>query len=71
MYKGSLCSPRWDTKWLRVAKHPMSHWTSLTFLTWPISAMAEIYSGLTSMPHLMMMYTRSLPRRTPNVIIQF
>jgi hypothetical protein len=33
LYKGSPRSPRQDTKWLRDARHPMSHWTSLTFLT--------------------------------------
>jgi hypothetical protein len=40
----------------------MSHWTSLTFLTWSISEVAEILSGFTSMLCLVMMYPRSLPR---------
>jgi hypothetical protein len=35
-YKGSAHSPSWDMKHLWAATHPMSHWTSLTFLTWPI-----------------------------------
>jgi hypothetical protein len=54
LYKGSLHSPNRDTKQLRAMRHPMSCWTSLTFLTWPISAMAEILSGFASMPRLVM-----------------
>jgi hypothetical protein len=65
--KGSPHSPRRDTKRLRVARHPMSHWTSLTFLTWTIPAMAEILCRLASMPRLVMMYPRSLPWGTPKV----
>jgi hypothetical protein len=61
LYMGSPCSPSQDTKQLRVVRHPMSCWTSLTFFTQPISVMAEILSGFASMPHLVMMYHRSLP----------
>jgi hypothetical protein len=45
----------------------MSHWTSLTFLTWPISVIAEILSGFASMPCSVMMYPRSLPQGTLKV----
>jgi hypothetical protein len=45
----------------------MSHWTSLTFLTWPILVMAEILLGLASMPHTVMMCTKCLPWGTPKV----
>jgi hypothetical protein len=45
----------------------MSLWTSLTFLTWPISVMAEILLGFATMPRLVLMYPRSLPRGTPKV----
>jgi hypothetical protein len=33
LYMGSPRSPNWDTKWLSAARHPISRWTSLTFLT--------------------------------------
>jgi hypothetical protein len=61
LYRGSPHSPSQDTKRLRIARHPMSRWMSLTFLTWPISAMAEILSGSASMPCLVMMCPRSFP----------
>jgi hypothetical protein len=61
MYRESVRSPSWDTKQLRVTRHPMSCWTPLMFLTWPISAMAEILSGIPSLLCSVMMYPKSLP----------
>jgi hypothetical protein len=67
LYRGSLRSPSWDTKWLRVVRHPISRWTSLTFQSWPISVMAEILSGFALMPRLVMIYLRILLQGTPKV----
>jgi hypothetical protein len=67
LYRGNPRSPSWDMKRLRAARHPMSYWTSLASLTWYISVMAEILSGFNLMPHLVMMYPRSLPRGTQKV----
>jgi hypothetical protein len=67
LYKGSPRSPRWDTQRLRVARHPMSCWTSLTFLIWPNFVMAEILLGFASMQHLVMTYPRRLLQGTPKV----
>jgi hypothetical protein len=45
LYRGSPHSPNRDTKQLRAARHPMSRWMSLIFLTWPILAKVDILSG--------------------------
>jgi hypothetical protein len=31
-------------KWLRAVRHPISCWTSLTFLTWPISVILSMFA---------------------------
>jgi hypothetical protein len=36
----------------------MSYWTSLTFLTWYISVMAQILLGFASMQRLLLMYPK-------------
>jgi hypothetical protein len=67
LYRESLRFPSQDMKRPRAALHPMSHWTSLTFLTWPILAMAKILLGFTSISRLEMIYPRSLLQETPKV----
>jgi hypothetical protein len=45
--------------------HPVSFWTSLMHVGDFMLVMAEIFSGLASMPHWLMMKPSSLPEGTP------
>jgi hypothetical protein len=50
---------------LRAAMHPVSFWTSLMHVGDFMLVMAEIFSGLASMPRWLMMKPSSLPDDTP------
>jgi hypothetical protein len=45
--------------------HPVSFWTSLMLVGALMLVMAEIFSGLASMPRWLMMKPSSLPEGTP------
>jgi hypothetical protein len=47
------------------AMHPVSFWTSLMLVGAFILVMAEIFSGLASMPRWLMMKPSSLPEGAP------
>ena len=49
---------------LRVARHPMTHRTPFMFWIGPILVMAEIFSGLASMPRSEIMKPSSMPLET-------
>jgi hypothetical protein len=50
---------------LKAAMHPVSFWTSLMHVGAFMLVMAEIFSGLASMPRWLMMKPSSLPEGTP------
>jgi hypothetical protein len=49
----------------KAAMHPVTFWTSLMDVVAFMLVMAEIFSGLASMPRWLMMKPSSLPEGTP------
>ena len=63
--KGSPCSPSLEINRLRAAMQPVSFCTSLMLAGACMFVMADIFSGLASMPRWLMMNPSSLPEGTP------
>ena len=63
--KGSPRSPSLEMNWLRAAMQPVSFCTSLMLAGACMFVMADIFSGLASMPRWLMMNPSSLPEGTP------
>jgi hypothetical protein len=63
--KGRPSSPSFEINLFKAAMHPVSFWTSLMQVGALMLVMAEIFSGLASMPRWLMMKPSSLPDGTP------
>ena len=63
--KGNPRSPSLDKNRFKVAKQPVSFWTSLMVAGASIAMMALIFSGLASIPQLLTMNPSSFPEGTP------
>jgi hypothetical protein len=60
-YRGRLHSLSRAMKWLRAARQPVTRYTPFKFWIGPMFVMAEIFSGLDSMPRSDMIKPRSMP----------
>jgi hypothetical protein len=63
--KGSPRSPSFEINLFKAAMHPVSFRTSLMHVGAFMLVMAEIFSGLASMPRWLMMKPSSMPEGTP------
>jgi hypothetical protein len=65
--KGSPLSPSREMNLFRAAIQPVSFCTSLIVAEAPISVMAIIFTGLASIPRLLMMNPSNFPGGTPKM----
>jgi hypothetical protein len=65
LYNGRLRSPSRAMKRLKAVRQPVTRCRPFRFLIGPMSMMAEIFSGLASMPRSDMTKPRSIPLGTP------
>ena len=67
--KGNPRSPSLDKNRFKAAMQPVSFWTSLMVAGASMAMMALIFSGLASIPRLLMMNPSSFPEGTPKTQI--